>query len=134
MRKVTTLIALVSVISMISACSPHTSQTTNSFILPSDLRDCEILTLRKGNLSSTQINIIRCPKDKVFQYTYVGTNTTFSSGKTQANESVVFQWVIVIVMSWQCSSNITLVLLPMVMVQSLTLPKMVVTRYYLASS
>lgn len=91
MRKVTTLIALVSVILMTSACSPHTSQTTNSFILPDDLEDCKILTLRKSGLNSTQINIIRCPKDKIFEYTYIGTNTTFQSGKTTANASVVIK-------------------------------------------
>jgi hypothetical protein len=91
MKRFTSLVALVSVISMVSACTPQTVQTTNSFILPDDLADCKILTLRKSGLYSTQINIIRCPKDKIFEHTYIGTNTTFQSGKTTANASVVIK-------------------------------------------
>jgi cytochrome c-type biogenesis protein CcmE len=89
MRKISLLVVIVSITLMMVLITIRS--TTDSFVLPHDLQDCEILTIRKGDLSSTQINIIRCPKDKEFQYTYMGTHSTYSQGKTSASSKVVFQ-------------------------------------------
>jgi hypothetical protein len=72
----------------ISACQPVTSNGTNSFNLPSDLKHCEVVTMYSGGISSDRIYLIKCPEGTVPDG-YIGTSSSRMKGKTVSNTTSI---------------------------------------------
>lgn len=73
-------------LSVLIGCEPTQSDTTSDFSMPYDLRDCSVVTLTRGGMSSDKIFLIKCPEG------YLGTTESHAVGKTRVEStSIIIQ-------------------------------------------
>lgn len=77
------------VASTLVACDPRTENTTRDFILPHDLKNCEVITLSRGGSSSDKIHLLRCPDGVPPEY-IPATSESHAVGKTRQESSTYF--------------------------------------------
>lgn len=83
MKKTLALALGVITLGVLTGCEPTQSDTTSDFSMPYDLRDCRVVTLTRGGMSSDKIFLIKCPDG------YLGTSESHAVGKTRAQSTSI---------------------------------------------
>lgn len=75
---------VLSVLLLLSACTPAIKDTLYDFRLPSELSHCKVITMERGGITSERIHLIKCPEG------WIGTSNWKSNGKTSTTNTTYF--------------------------------------------
>lgn len=68
----------VTALILLAACDASTSEKTNKYVLPEELKDCRVYRMQ-GSGAEGALTIVRCPNSEV---------TTQSGGKSKINVNI----------------------------------------------